>query len=365
MGHPIGFVFGQAPLGRDVLTELRKSCNKHGIKLALYFSEGDWNWPGAVDGQGGKGGSNKKIKKAQLKELLTEYGPIEYIWFDHAVGDGGPNHKDTVAWCKSFQPGCFVGFNHGDQEGADIRLGEMGRPGPLNDPQGAGPYMRNAPSQSYLLAEFTYPILPPHQGGAMWFYSLPKHDNLCLSTPKLYKDYLGAVKFGNIFSLDVGPDYEGRLRKIDVETLQKVGQMIHNPPPPSLPSLTTGKKATASSTWPQPGYEADKAVDGDETTRWGAAADARSGWLEVDLGKEVLIGRAVIKELGFHRTQQFAIQCKDGDRWKDLARGTTIAGEKEITFQPVTARCVRLNILKAKEVPTIEEFAVYHGSEAR
>ena len=61
----------KAPLGRDVLAELRKSCDKHGIKLALYFSEGDWNWPKAVDGQGGKGGSNPEMKKAQLKELLT------------------------------------------------------------------------------------------------------------------------------------------------------------------------------------------------------------------------------------------------------------------------------------------------------
>ena len=34
------------------------------------------------------------------------------------------------------------------------------------------------------------------------------------------------MKYGNIFSLDVGPDYSGRLRKIDVETLQSVGRMI-------------------------------------------------------------------------------------------------------------------------------------------
>ena len=46
----------------------------------------------------------------------------------------------------------------------------------------------------------------------MWFYSLPKHDGLCLPAEKLYQDYLGAVKYGNIFSLDVGPDYDGRLR---------------------------------------------------------------------------------------------------------------------------------------------------------
>ncbi len=112
-----------------------------GVKLALYFSEGDWNWPKAVDGQGSQGGSNPEMKKAQLKELLTKYGPIEYIWFDHAVRNGGLSHKDTVACCRSFQPGCFVGFNHSGPEGADIRLGEMGRPGPLSDPRGAGPYM--------------------------------------------------------------------------------------------------------------------------------------------------------------------------------------------------------------------------------
>jgi hypothetical protein len=138
--------------------------------------------------------------------------------------------SDTDQWARTAKE-AGMGYNHGDQEGADIRLGEMGRPGPLADHKAAGPHMRSAPSRSYLLAEFTYPILPPHKGGAMWFYSLPQHDNLCHTAEKLYADYLGAVKFGNIFSLDVGPDYNGRLRKIDVETLQKVGQMIRNPPP--------------------------------------------------------------------------------------------------------------------------------------
>ena len=223
----------KSPLGRDVLRELRRNCDKHGIKLALYFSEGEWAWPNKPDGKRyqADGGYNPEMKKAQLRELLTNYGPIEYIWFDHAVGDGGLSHADTIAFAKSIQPNCFIGFNHGDQEGADIRLGEMGRPGPLNDSAAAGPYMQNARSKNYLLAEFTYPILPPHQGGAMWFYSLPIHDKLCHPAERLYKDYLGAVKYGNIFSLDVGPDYNGKLRAIDVETLRKVGEMIKNPTP--------------------------------------------------------------------------------------------------------------------------------------
>jgi alpha-L-fucosidase len=216
----------KAPLGRDVLADLRKACDRHGIKLALYFSEGDWNWPGAVDGKSRQGGSNPEMKKAQLKELLTGYGPIEYIWFDHAVGTGGLSHAETIAFVKSLQPICFVGFNHGDQEGSDIRLGEMGRPGPLNDHKAAGPYMRDAPAKSYRLAEFTYPIVPPHKGGAVWFYSLPEHDRLVHPVEKIYQDYVGAEKYGNIFALDVGPDYRGRIRDIDVKTLREVGRRI-------------------------------------------------------------------------------------------------------------------------------------------
>jgi alpha-L-fucosidase len=349
----------KSPLARDVLAELRKSCDKHGVKLALYFSEGDWTWPGARDGAGGGGGSHPEMKKAQLKELLTQYGPVEYIWFDHAVGDGGLSHQETVEWCHRCQPGTLIGFNHGAPAG-EVRLGEMGRPSALDDTSGAGFGAKNAKGyKGYLLAEFTYPILPPHQGGAMWFYSLPKHDNLCLPAQKLYRDYLGAVKFGNIFSADVGPGYDGKLREIDVATLRKVGEMIKNPPPAPPEPLSAGKPAKASSVWNTPGYEAGKANDGDDTTRWGAAPDSRSGWLEVDLGQETRIGQALVKELGYQRTQEFAIEYKDGETWKELVKGTAIAGEKTFTFPPVAARHVRLNILKANEVPTIEEFQLF------
>ena len=217
-----------SPIGIDVLAKLRKSCDKYGIKLALYFSEGDWNWPGAVDGKGHRQGMglNPEIKKAQLKELCTQYGPVEFFWMDHAVGDGGLNHKETVEWVHQFQPNCFVGFNHGEPAGR-LSLREMGKPGPVGDAS-ATKYNKDAEAnyKGYLVAEFTYPILPPHEGGAMWFYSLPEHDSLCHPAGKLYQDYLGAVKYGNIFSIDVGPNYDGKIRDIDVETLKKVGELI-------------------------------------------------------------------------------------------------------------------------------------------
>jgi len=71
----------------------------------------------------------------------------------------------------------------------------------------------------------------------MSFYSLPRHDQLCLPAEQLYADYLGAAKFGNLFALDVGPDYAGKLREIDVQTLRKAGQHIRGElKPPLTPS---------------------------------------------------------------------------------------------------------------------------------
>ena len=116
----------KSPLGRDVLAEVRKSCDKYGIKLALYFSEGDWTFPGARDGQGGGTGQDPAKVKAQLKELCTQYGPIEFFWMDCAAGHSGITHRELNAWVKSFQPGCFVGCNGGKPgDGTDLRAGEM------------------------------------------------------------------------------------------------------------------------------------------------------------------------------------------------------------------------------------------------
>jgi alpha-L-fucosidase len=210
-----------SPLGIDVLAKLKDSCDRHGIKLALYFSDGDWMWPKAKDGQYMAGGEDPEMKKAQLKELLTRYGPIEYFWLDTAVGVGGLDRKPTIDWIHEFQPNAFVGYPHKGM-GPRMTMREMGRPGPFDAVE---------KERGYLVAEFTYPILPPHKGGANWFYSLPEHDNLCKKAGDLYKDYQEGVKHGNVFALNVGPDYAGRLRDIDVRTLREIGEMIRTNAP--------------------------------------------------------------------------------------------------------------------------------------
>ena len=228
-----------APLGIDVLAKLRNSCDKYGIKLALYFSEGDWTWikgelpkDGLIPGSPKWGdpiwrtGQSAALKKAQLKELCTKYGPIEFFWMDHAQSDGGLDHESTVKWVHEFQPNTFVGFNHGAPAGR-LSLRERGAPGPIGDPS-TSKYNKDAEAsyKGYLAAEFTYPIQPRRPKGAQWFYSLPEYEDVCHPAEKLYEDYMGAVKYGNIFSIDVGPRPDGKLRDIDVKTLTEVGRMI-------------------------------------------------------------------------------------------------------------------------------------------
>lgn len=341
-----------SPLKIDVLAALRKSCDKYGIKLALYFSEGDW----PMDRKKATTVEQADLKMAQLKELLTQYGPVEYIWFDHAQGIGGLNHAETDKWVRQFQPNCFSGYNHGEA-GGRISLREMGSPGPIGKATAIGGQMENEKNFAYTVAEFTYPILPPHQGGAEWFYSLPVHHSLCHPAEKLYKDYLGAVKYGNIFSLDVGPDYAGKLREIDVKTLHEVGRMIRGEIKISIP---LPGKATASTTWAQPGFEAARAMDGDSATRWGAVDGSRSAWLEITLDTPKTVTRALIDEAGFARIQKFDIQAQLGGAWKIVATGTTAGANKKIKFSaPVTAQTFRLNINEANEVPTLGEFQLF------
>ena len=124
-------------------------------------------------------------------------------------------------------------------------------------------------------------------------------------------------------------------------------------------SLTRGKQATASNIYMHmKEVGAAMAVDGDGATRWATDADVTSAWLEVDLGGPTTFSRALIQE-AYDRVQEFELQYEVGDEWRTFARGTTLGADFVTRFAPVTARVVRLNIVKSIGGPTISEFQLY------
>jgi len=126
-------------------------------------------------------------------------------------------------------------------------------------------------------------------------------------------------------------------------------------------SLAFGKKATASNVFQNSAeFQPAMAVDDDFTTRWGCDWGTHSAWLAVDLGEAKAFERALISE-PYGRVQQFELQAKQSDRWVTIQRGTTIGEGCLLRFPSVTARHVRLNLLKTSEGPSIWEFQLFQA----
>ena len=67
------------PYGKDVIRELSAECHKAGIRFGIYYSPRDWHHPDYGMGDNSK---YEAYMTGQLKELLTNYGTVDVVWFD-------------------------------------------------------------------------------------------------------------------------------------------------------------------------------------------------------------------------------------------------------------------------------------------
>lgn len=77
----------------DVVQELRKACDKYGLKFGVYLSPWDRNAECY-----GQGEAYNKFFIEQLTELLTNYGEVHEVWFDGANGEGPNGKKQEYDW---------------------------------------------------------------------------------------------------------------------------------------------------------------------------------------------------------------------------------------------------------------------------
>ncbi len=73
-----------SPFQRDVCAELAAACHAAGISLGFYYSPPDWHNPDFIKHED----QYIQYMQGQVRELLTNYGPVDILWFDH---DGGRN----------------------------------------------------------------------------------------------------------------------------------------------------------------------------------------------------------------------------------------------------------------------------------
>ncbi|MDE5612409.1 MAG: alpha-L-fucosidase, partial [Odoribacter sp.] len=77
----------------DVVGDLRKACDKYGMKFGVYLSPWDRNAACYGDSP-----AYNRMFVAQLEELLTNYGQVDEVWFDGANGEGPNGKKQVYDW---------------------------------------------------------------------------------------------------------------------------------------------------------------------------------------------------------------------------------------------------------------------------
>jgi len=227
----------KTPYQKDVLKSLAAACKKEGIKLFFYYSLLDWhddnyfprgrtgtNIPGRSDGNWE---DYIAFMKAQLTELLTNYGEIAGIWFDghwdQKEWDGKSYGKLKVNWhydeiyklIHDLQPQCLIGNNHhiAPIEGEDFQMFERDLPG-----QNTTGWGTDASNIGDLPKEVCETI------NGSWGFNLK--DNKHKSEKELIQYIIRSAGYGSNLLLNVGPMPNGEIQLEHIKSLEKVGSWM-------------------------------------------------------------------------------------------------------------------------------------------
>ena len=254
----------RTPYGKDVLQPLAEACRREGIKLFFYYSLLDWRrddyFPRGRTGNGIPGRSESgnwedyiEFMKAQLTELLTQYGEIGGIWFDghwdQVEWDGKNYGALRVDWhyeelyelIHRLQPQCLIGNNHhvAPIPGEDFQMFEKDLPG--KNTTGWG-------TSSEDIGELPKEVCETINGS--WGFNL--QDQKHKSDKELIRYLVSAAGYGSNLLLNVGPMPNGEIQETHSASLVNIGKWLEKnggtiygtrqgPVPPSPEMVTTQK----------------------------------------------------------------------------------------------------------------------------
>jgi alpha-L-fucosidase len=314
----------------------------------------------------------------QLYELLTEYGPIQEVWFDGANPD--PSVKETYnynAWfdlIRHLQPGAII-FGKGPDGRWVGNEGGVGRttewsviPLPVPPENFLWPDMQagdlgsraKLKPGSYLWwysTETNVTILRDGQ----WFWWTWKHPRSLSQLVDIYYTSIG--RNGNLI-LNLSPDKRGLIPGDQLEALSKMSQVIKDT---FVKDLAAGGKMTADNS--NPANSPSLALDGNLDTWWEAAPGHTTAALTLTLPASVMFDVVSLQEAVDHRSQRiesFAIETWDGSAWNKAVatEETTTVGHKRLIRlkSPVTTNQVRIRITGSRLEPTLAEMGLFKQS---
>lgn len=115
-----------SPFKRDVVKELADACHKAGLKLGFYYSPPDWYHP---DYRTENHTRYIKFLHGQLREICSNYGKIDIIWFDGLGGKAEDwDSENLFKMIRHLQPHIIINDRAGlpgDHDTPEQRIGRF------------------------------------------------------------------------------------------------------------------------------------------------------------------------------------------------------------------------------------------------
>lgn len=362
----------------NVVKELSEACKKHGLKFAVYLSpwdrsRADYGSPSYVD-----------YFHSQLRDLLTNYGPVFEVWFDGANGGdgyyGGARDKRTIdrknyynypriyLILDSLQPQAVV-FSDGGP-GCRWVGNEKGFAGETNwafiPKNTVYPGYPNYPElqfgypdgDQWTAAECDVSIRPG------WFYH-PEEDDKVKSAEQLADLYYRSVGHNATLLLNFPVDRNGLINPIDSANAVNFHKLIQRE---LGNNLVAGMKPKVSN---ERGgqFAAQALTDGSWDTYWATGDGVTSADITFTFKKARKMNRIMLQEyipLG-QRVKKFAVEWLDKNgTWKAVEQGeetTTIGYKRLLRFLTVETKGLRVHILDSRGPICMNNIGVYYGGE--
>ena len=204
------------PFARDPMKDLAKACQAEGIKLCFYYSLGrEWHDDSVPNPLNSKRGNSwdypvnasrtldtylERKAKPQLKELLTQYGPIGAIWFDTPEGVTPEQSLALRKLILSLQPNCLINARIANGLG-DYDISEQFVPGFKKDAK-------------------------PWEACITWngHWGYDQFDKNWKTTDTILRQVIDIASKGGNLLLNIGPTGEGELPAESLVRLREIGQ---------------------------------------------------------------------------------------------------------------------------------------------
>jgi alpha-L-fucosidase len=365
----------------DVVGEVAAACREAGIGFGIYLSP----WDRHEQCYGDSPRYNEHFRR-QLRELLTNYGPIAEVWFDGAPGDGPERKGQVYDWAsyyrtiRELQPEAlaaimapdarWVGTESGYGRETEWSVLPVKIPIPAEVAASSSPFAMDAVftprdltdvdlGSREMLAGATALIWYPAETDVSirpgWFYHASQ-DGEVKSPGKLLDIYESSVGRNGVLLLNIPPDKRGRIHEKDEESLWEFRQWFDQSYGKNRAAGAAVRSSSAAS-----GHGPESLLDDNPDTFWTTAGEEGSAVVEFDLAAETIIDRVSLREYirTGQRIESFFLEIENEGTWREVARGTTIGARRILGFDSILAKKVRLTIEKSRANPALASFGLH------